>query len=148
MEAVSPRNESVPYSLYTSRRSPEAAEEENIFTIASGTSSPGNPIYAVNRPRRPARKSRNPEARRMPTAVIRPIKVGRIRITVRKPLFCPLHKSIIYRYFHQNSVTDNQKNNKRDDKIREKEKYIHTLHLPHVIFHDIKGAGPTFSTAS
>ena len=89
MEAVSPRKESVPYSLYRSSRSPEAAEEENIFTIASGTSSPGNPIYEVNFPRISERKSRNPEARRIPTAVIRPIRVGRIRITVRNPLLAP-----------------------------------------------------------
>ena len=44
MEAISPRRESVPNSLNTSRSSPVAAEEENIFTTVRGTSSPGNPM--------------------------------------------------------------------------------------------------------
>ena len=64
----------------------------------------------------------------MPTAVIRPIKVGRIRITVRKPLFAPsqkYHIPVLSSEFRNRQ----SENNKRDDKIREKEKYIHTLHL-------------------
>ena len=67
-----------------------AAEEENIFTIVSGTSSPGKPMYEENCPIAEERKSRKPEARRIPTAAISPISVGIRRITVRKPLFAPL----------------------------------------------------------
>ena len=39
---------------------------------------------------RPEMKSRNPEARSIPTAAISPISVGMIRTTVKKPLFAPL----------------------------------------------------------
>ena len=86
MEAIRPSRESVPYSLKMSKSRPVAAEEENIFTMVSGTSSPGNPIREVNMPSMDEIKSRNPEARRIPTATIRPIKVGIILMTVRKPL--------------------------------------------------------------
>ena len=76
--------------LKISRRSPVAADEENIFTIVSGTSSPGKPILPVKFSSRPEMKSRNPEARSIPTAAISPISVGMIRTTVKKPLFAPL----------------------------------------------------------
>lgn len=93
MEAVNPINESVPCSLKVSSSSPVAAEEENIFTIVRGTSSPGNPIYLVKLPMIPARKSRNPDARRIPTAIMSPTNVGIILITVKKPLLAPLIKT-------------------------------------------------------
>ena len=69
-----------------------AAEEENILTMVSGMSSPGKPIWEENRPIRTARKSRKPEARRIPTAAISPISVGMRRMTVRNPLRAPLMK--------------------------------------------------------
>ncbi len=69
-----------------------AAEDENILTMESGMSSPGNPMCEENCPIRDARKSRKPDARRMPTAAIRPIRVGMSRITVRNPLRAPLMK--------------------------------------------------------
>ena len=92
MEAISPSRESLPYSLKMSRRRPVAAEEENIFTMVSGTSSPGKPMYAVKWPMIDDRKSRKPEARRIPTATMRPMRVGMIFMTVKKPLFAPLIK--------------------------------------------------------
>ena len=87
-----PRRESVPYSLKMSSKSPVAAEDENIFTMVSGTSSPGKPILAVKCPMIEEKKSRKPEARKIPTATIRPISVGMILMTVKNPLRAPLMK--------------------------------------------------------
>lgn len=92
MEAIRPMRESVPYSLYKSRRRPVAAEEENIFTRVSGTSAPGKCTCSVNRPMISAQSSRKPLARRMPTAVIRPMRVGRIWTTVFMPCLAPIIK--------------------------------------------------------
>lgn len=50
----------------------------------------GKPILPVKFSSRPEMKSRNPEARSIPTAAISPISVGMIRTTVKKPLFAPL----------------------------------------------------------
>ena len=41
----------------------------------------------------PEKKSKKPEARKIPTAVINPTKVGRISMTVKNPLFAPFKKS-------------------------------------------------------
>lgn len=92
IEAASPIKESVPYFLKRSRSNPVAADEENIFTRERGTSSPGKWIYLVNDPIKEERKSKNPDARKMPTAVIRPIKVGMILKTVEKPVLAPIIK--------------------------------------------------------
>lgn len=90
IDAISPILESVPYSLKISSKSPVAADDENIFTIVSGTSSPGNLKNFVNLPMNSARKSRNPDALRIPTAVINPTSVGIIFMTVKNPLRAPL----------------------------------------------------------
>lgn len=94
IDAINPSRESVPYSLKISRSKPVAAEEENIFTMVRGTNSPGNPRYFVNFPIISDRKSRKPEALNIPTAVISPIKVGMIFITVRNPFLAPLIKTL------------------------------------------------------
>ena len=82
----------VPYSLKTSNRRPVAADDENIFTTVSGTSSPGKPMISEKFPTKSDKKSRKPEARKIPTATISPIRVGMILITVKKPFFAPLTK--------------------------------------------------------
>ncbi len=92
IDAMSPRMESVPYSLYVSSNRPVAADEENIFTMVRGTSSPGNPTYLEKLPIISARKSRKPEARRTPTATISPTRVGMIFMTVKNPFLAPLIK--------------------------------------------------------
>ena len=92
-EAIKPMRESVPYSLNKSKRSPVAAEDENIFTIARGTNSEGKPMYDVNFPKTLESKSKNPEALKIPTAVINPISVGIILITVESPLLAPFTNS-------------------------------------------------------
>ena len=70
-----------------------AAEEEKIFTTVRGTSSDGYPIHSVKKPIFSAIQSRNPEALRMPTATIRPDRVGNISTAVFKPLFAPFTNS-------------------------------------------------------
>ena len=67
-----------------------AALEENIFTMERGTRAEGKPVGF----RRDARVSRKPEARRIPTPVIRPINVGMIFTTVFKPSKAPVTKSL------------------------------------------------------
>ena len=62
-----------------------AALEENIFTMERGTRAEGKPVGFRRFSRRDARASRKPEARRIPTPVIRPISVGMIFTTVFKP---------------------------------------------------------------
>lgn len=90
MDAINPSVESVPYCLNMSSNSPVAADEENNFTIVSGTSSSGNPMCSVTLPMDLDIKSSRPDARKIPTAVINPINVGMILITVKNPLFAPL----------------------------------------------------------
>ena len=82
MDAIRPMRESVPNSLKISRSRPVAAEEENIFTTVSGTSSPGNPIWSVSRPIWEAIISRNPDALKIPTAIISATIVGMIFTTI------------------------------------------------------------------
>ena len=94
MDAISPSRESVPYSLKISRSNPVAAEDENIFTIVSGTNSPGNPMYFVNFPIASDRKSRKPDALNIPTAVIRPINV----YNRKKSTFSTFDKNTVYIY--------------------------------------------------
>ncbi len=59
-----------------------AAEEENILTSISGTSSEENPSLSATPTNSPPTNSKKPEARKTPTATISPIKVGMICITV------------------------------------------------------------------
>ena len=104
-EVRSPVRLSGPYSLKISRTSPVAAEEENILMskrgmIGAGISAPEN-----SRLHRLPTKSRKPEARRTPTAIISPIIVGAIEITV-----------CIFYYI---------KNEKCDDDIGEIRKNVH-----------------------
>ena len=66
-----------------------AAEDENIFTIVSGTNAPGNPICSVTFPIISDINSRKPDARKIPTAAINPINVGISRTTVQNPRFAP-----------------------------------------------------------
>ena len=51
---------------------------ENIFTTTKGTSSAGNKNASATGAKSPDSISKKPEARSIPTPVIRPIKVGRI----------------------------------------------------------------------
>lgn len=71
-----------------------AALEENIFTMERGTRADGKPVGFRRFSRRDARASRKPEARRIPTPVIRPINVGMIFTTVFKPSKAPVTKSL------------------------------------------------------
>ena len=118
IDAINPSLESVPYSLKISRSNPVAAEEENIFTRVRGTNSPGKPIYSVIFPIRRAKNSRNPDARRMPTATISPISVGMILIHGQETAPCTFDKIVIDIGSHQDSVYDDRKNEERHDKIR------------------------------
>ena len=68
--------------------------EENIFTMERGTRAEGKPVGFRRFSRRDARASRKPEARRIPTPVIRPINVGMIFTTVFKPSKAPVTKSL------------------------------------------------------
>ena len=70
-----------------------AAEEENIRTIDSGTNCAGKPIYEVILPILFARKSRKPDALKIPTATINPTSVGIILITVTIPFLAPFTNS-------------------------------------------------------
>ncbi len=93
IDAASPIKESVPYVLNKSNRSPVAAEEENILTMAAGINSIGICSEPANRSKIPVRKSKKPDARKMPTAVISPTSVGKMSMTVKKPSFAPFRKS-------------------------------------------------------
>ena len=62
-------------------------------------------------------KSRNPEARRIPTAAMRPISVGIRRITVRNRSLAPLIKGLIYIYALQYSVDNNAQYDKGNEII-------------------------------
>ena len=53
--------------------------EEGVKVVTTGA---GSPNGSVSLPSSPPKNSRNPEARRIPTAIIRPISVGMISITV------------------------------------------------------------------
>ena len=55
-----------PMVLKISSTSPVAAEEENIFTNISGTSSEENPSLSATPPNSPPTNSRNPDARKRP----------------------------------------------------------------------------------
>jgi hypothetical protein len=66
--------------------------EEKDLTTVRGTSSPGNPMAAVNCPIQEEIISRNPEARRIPTDTISPMSVGMILRTVKNPFRAPLMK--------------------------------------------------------
>lgn len=93
MDALRPINESVPCVLNRSKSKPVAAEEENIFTMAAGINSVGKcsgPIIFFSSS---DRKSKNPDALNIPTAVIRPTRVGSMSMTVKKPSFAPFKKS-------------------------------------------------------
>ena len=72
-----------------------AALEENIFYDGEGEpGAEGKPVGFRRFSRRDARASRKPEARRIPTPVIRPINVGMIFTTVFKPSKAPVTKSL------------------------------------------------------
>ena len=68
-------------------------EEENIRTTASGTSCEGNPICSIQFPNNLVNASNSPEARRIPTATIKPARVGKISTAVINPFFAPFTKS-------------------------------------------------------
>lgn len=89
IEAARPRKESGPYFLKTSKSNPVAAEEENILTRERGTNLAGKWMYFVNGSIEAQRKSKNPEALKIPTAVISPINVGMILKTVENPFLAP-----------------------------------------------------------
>ena len=95
MAAIRPVEDSVPCSLKMSRRRPVAALEEKRRIRVNGRISPGKPRWLVAFPRRSLRKVRKPEARRTPTAVIRPIRVGQIEATVFRPSRAPSKKILV-----------------------------------------------------
>ena len=66
-----------------------AALLENIRIMLYGVSSWGKPVKASSFSRSPARKSRKPDARSTPTAVISPTRVGMIRKAVAMPSLPP-----------------------------------------------------------
>ena len=86
MAAIKPVVDSVPYSLKISRSRLAAALDEKRRTSARGTISPGIPRGLRIFPRRSPIYFKRPEARRTPTAVISPIKVGQIDAIVFKLL--------------------------------------------------------------
>lgn len=89
IEAANPRKESGPYSRKISSRKPVAAEVEKSRTKTRGTKREGRKIIFSRGRKTFSRKSSIPEARRADTAVINPIKVGAILITVRNPRSVP-----------------------------------------------------------
>ena len=92
-DASIPMYESGPKLLYISKSSPTAAEDENIFTVISGTSSFGSFNSSAAGARTFPIISSPPEALNIPTAVISPIKVGSIPRVTSKPSFTPFIKS-------------------------------------------------------
>ena len=70
----------------------DRAKEENIFTISSGISCVGSPTACVAGPISFPNNSKNPEDRRIPTAIISPTSVGRISTTMRSPSLAPFKK--------------------------------------------------------
>ena len=58
-----------------------------------GTSSAGNPIFSVTGRTRSPRNVRNPEARKIPTAVMSATRVGIMPTTVLSPSLAPFTKS-------------------------------------------------------
>ena len=70
--------ESGPKVLNKSKISPVAAEEEKVRISAIGITSTGNLDHSRSGLTRVQSPSRAPEARSMPTATIRPTKVGKI----------------------------------------------------------------------
>ena len=90
-----------------------------------GTSSPGNPIKFVNFPMKEEITSRNPDARRIPVAVISPIRVGTSRMTVRQPaIFCTGDKGFIDINFCSQSTDDDGKDQKWDKVVGDVEKNV------------------------
>ena len=89
-----------------------------------GTSSPGNPIKFVNFPMKEEITSRNPDARRIPVAVISPIRVGTSRMTVRPAIFCTGDKGFIDINFCSQSTDDDGKDQKWDKVVRDVEKNV------------------------
>ena len=88
-----------------------------------GTSSPGNPIKFVNFPMKEEITSRNPDARRIPVAVISPIRVGTSRMTVRQPFFAPVIGFIDINFCSQ-STDDDGKDQKWDKVVGDVEKNV------------------------
>ena len=70
-----------------------AAEDENIFIIPKDTSSLGKPTDSVKGLNREISISIAPEARNIPTAIISPIRDGRIPATVLSPSLAPSVKA-------------------------------------------------------
>ena len=89
-----------------------------------GTSSPGNPIKFVNFPMKEEITSRNPDARRIPVAVISPIRVGTSRMTVRPAIFCTGDKGFIDINFCSQSTDDDGKDQKWDKVVGDVEKNV------------------------
>lgn len=92
-EVTIPRYESGPYLLKISSTIPVAAEEENIFTIVTGISSPGKPKGLVIFPSHFPKNSIKPDSLKTPTATISPINVGKTFATVFNPSAAPETKS-------------------------------------------------------
>ena len=92
-DAISPREESVPYSLNMSSTSPVAAELDTRRTRTTGTIWGGICKRAAGILSSSPRKSRKPDALRTPTDTISPTRVGRIPATVFMPSFAPSMKS-------------------------------------------------------
>ena len=82
-------------------------------------------MAAVNCPIQEEIISRNPEARRIPTATISPMSVGMILRTVKKSVSGTFDEMFIDVDLHQKSIDDDGKDQKRDNKIGEVEKKIH-----------------------
>lgn len=72
-----------------SRSIPVAAEEENIFVMLMGTSADGNPVRRLIGDTILQRKSIAPDERKMPTAVINPIRDGNMDAVVFNPSYAP-----------------------------------------------------------
>ena len=108
-----------------------AALEENIFTMERGTRAEGKPVGFRRFSRRDARASRKPEARRIPTPVIRPISVGMIFTTVFKPSKAPVTKT----------EADDVEKEEWDHQIRKKKQDTHTKLREGLFFVNVCGKG-------
>lgn len=92
IEIIFPIRESGPCVLKISSTSPVAAEFEIIRTKMTGTISAGIFKISAGIFKNSAAASKKPDARKIPTAVISPINVGKIPATVFIPSDAPFKK--------------------------------------------------------
>mgnify|MGYP007076522211 CR=1 FL=1 len=116
-----------------------AALEENIFTMERGTRAEGKPVGFRRFSRRDARVSRKPEARRIPTPVIRPINCRHDFYHCFQTVESTGDEVVVDVLFHQKTEADDVEKEEWDHQIRKKKQDTHTKLRERIVLVNICG---------